>query len=135
MSCHTDERVRRDLVMLEEMARARTGKPLHKVRLSVARSIGIAPGTAETIRKRRSKGVKQWMAELVTAALVRELRAEAARVNHELELALARGAPIDGDEAAEAEAKIAEARGLLARGRALIDEALAARGETERGWR
>jgi hypothetical protein len=112
MSCvTTDERARYRIMFLERLEVFRSERDLGDLRPEIAARIGIAPGTAENVRKRRSKGVRQWVAERIDAAFVAGLREEIVRLANELEMALQGGARPGGDEVIEiqtAMSKVAE---------------------------
>lgn len=75
---------------LEDDAARRFGLPVKVVRPLVAREVGVAPGTLENVRKGRTKGLRGWIERKIDDALVRALKREAARIDHELVVAQAR---------------------------------------------
>ena len=80
----------------------------------VAREVGVAPGTLENLRKGRSKGLRGWIERKIDAALGRALEREAARINHELAMAKARGLAADRRALASMVAARADLNALLA---------------------
>lgn len=116
MSCvTTDERARYRLTFLERLEVFRSERDLGDLRPDLAERIGIAPGTAENVRKRRSKGVRQWVAERIDAAFIRSLQEEIVRLTYELENALQSGARAGGDEVIEIETAMAKMAQILRR--------------------
>lgn len=83
-------------VELEE----RTGLKLPDARETVARRLGIAPGTLERLRKRRLKNPGAYLYWKLKAAIINELQAEAIRLAHEAHILAATGVDPRSDEAA-----------------------------------
>jgi transcriptional regulator with XRE-family HTH domain len=81
---------------------------------TVARRIGIAPGTLENMVRGRSKTVSLSIAAAVRAALVKDLASEIERLTRELVRARHLGA--DHDETCQVEALLAQAKALLTEG-------------------
>lgn len=108
-----DLAVRSDLSRLEEIRARRLGTSKAIARTSVAREVRVAPGTLENIRKQRTKGVRGWIAETIRGALLRELEAEMARLQHEYEVLVRTGADPRGDEVAEVQTFLMRARKSL----------------------
>jgi hypothetical protein len=108
-----DQAVRSDLSRLEEIRAARLQASRAHARASVARETRLAPGTLENIKRQRTKGVRGWIADTIRGALVRELEREIARLNHELQILLQRGADHREPEMAEVHDLLARARQSL----------------------
>lgn len=104
---------RQSVRFLEDHAAEQGSMPVGVARKIVARRIGVSPGTLEGIRKGRTKGVREWVAERIRAAFIRELEAEIARLSHELQMARARGSDPRSDVMAKAVASLASARALI----------------------
>lgn len=100
-----------DGLVSREASRAGTVKPL-AVR-SVARRIGLAPGTLANVIRGRAKRLTAATVQAIRGAVIRELEAEIARLTHELELARASGADPRSDQIAEIETLLNRARVLL----------------------
>lgn len=98
---------------LETKERNRSGDSIPTARRSVARRIGVAPGSLENLSRGRSKGVRAFLYEKIRAAFIRECEQEMARLAHELELARQAGLRVDGVEIGEIEAHFAAIKELL----------------------
>ena len=85
----------RAVTWIEDDAARRYGLPVKLARPIVAREIGVAPGTLENVRKGRTKGLRGWIERKIDAALTRALERQIAGLNHELEMAKARGVAAD----------------------------------------
>lgn len=98
---------------LEEREQTRSGVSRPNARRSVARRIGVAPGSLENLCRGRSKGVRAYLYEAIRAAFIRECEHEMARLAHELEMARQAGLRSDSDEIGEIEAHFAAIKELL----------------------
>ncbi len=98
---------------LEEREQTRSGVSLPNARATVARRIGVAPGSLENLRRGRSKGVRAFLYEKIRAAFIRECEQEMARLAHELEMARQAGLRSDSVEIGEIKAHFAALRELL----------------------
>ncbi len=98
---------------LEDRERIRCGVTLPVARASVARRVGVAPGTLERLRAGRIKGVREWIASALRGALIAELEAEIGRAEHELTILRASDRRIDRSQVAEVEAGLASLRRTL----------------------
>ncbi|MHB2169939.1 hypothetical protein [Alsobacter sp. R-9] len=83
---------------------------------TVARRIGLAPGSLENVVRGRAKRLTIGITEAIRGAVVRELEHEIASLNHELQLARASGADPRSLQVAEIEALLAKADALLREG-------------------
>jgi hypothetical protein len=83
---------------------------------SVARRIGLAPGSLENVVRGRAKRLTLGITEAIRGAVIRELEHEIARLHHELELARASGADPRSLAVGEIEACLARAQALLNEG-------------------
>ena len=91
-----------------ELREARTaGTTLANARTTVARRLGVAPGTIENLRRGRTNGVRAWLAEKIAQAVIREILSEIRGLEHELAMARQCGARAGGSEIAEIEAGLA----------------------------
>ena len=81
-----DEAARRWAGELEERGARRSGVSRVQARRIVARRTGLAPGTLENIKNRRTKGVRGWVLGVLQAAYVREIENEIARLSDELDM-------------------------------------------------
>lgn len=71
---------------LEDRESRAAGVPLRLARRVVARRTGIPAGALENLRRGRTKGVRAWILSALQTALIRELEAEIARDEHEIQL-------------------------------------------------
>lgn len=89
---------------LEDRERARSGSKLPDARAAVAERIDVPAGTLKNLRKKRVKGIYVHWYERLQAAVVRDLQAEMARLQHEQHIILQTGMdPREGEAAAVAE--------------------------------
>lgn len=102
--------------LLEDRETARLGK-LAVARATLARRIGCAPGTLESLRKGRLKRIEGWLHDKLMNLLVSEIEAEIRRLNAELENYRARGLDLDRTPA------MAHLRLAVEQAQALIGEA------------
>lgn len=98
------ERARDWSVALEDREQARSGSKLPDARAAVAQRIGVPPGTLRNLRLNRVKGIAAHWYERLRAAVVLDLQAEMARLQHEQHIILQTGLdPREGEAAAVAE--------------------------------
>lgn len=83
---------------LEAREASRAGVPIRVARRTVARRVGLAPGTLENIKLGRTKGVRAFVFEKIRAAFLREAENEVRRLEHELAMARQIGADARCDE-------------------------------------
>jgi hypothetical protein len=96
---------------LERIERER-GADRDAARRTVARRIGIAPGTVENIARGRKKSVAGWIEAKIKDAAINALEQEMRRL--ECELAMVRGGGgVSGDALASAAAALDRARELV----------------------
>lgn len=98
---------------LEDREAARTGQPINDARQSVARKVGVAAGTLETLRCGRLKAVAVHVYERLRSAVAADLAAEIKRLEHELELTRQAGVDPRSVEISEVETHLAAARKAL----------------------
>lgn len=72
---------------LETREAGRSGIPVRMARKTIARKIGVAPGTLENLANGRMKRLSAWCFERLRGAVVAELQQEIGRCQHELEIA------------------------------------------------
>lgn len=85
-----------------------------EARRVLARHVGCAPGTLETLRKGRLKRIEGWFHDKLEALLVREIEAEIRRLTRELEAyRRAGGDPARAPQVARLVAAIAQAQRLI----------------------
>jgi hypothetical protein len=111
-----DDEARHWVKGLERREIDRAGCCVPVARRAVARRIGVAPGTLENIGRRRCKGVRGWLVEVLRQAFANELQREIERLTHEREMVLRRGDDIGARQAREVQAHLDAARRVLARG-------------------
>lgn len=102
---------------LEAMEKERTHVSVPVARRTVARRIGVAPGSLENLSRGRSKGVRVTIYEKIRAAFIRACEQEMARLQHEMELARQAGRGPHSGEIGEIQAHFAALRTLLKEGR------------------
>lgn len=124
---HPSERVRMSALVfssdtrgiarvLEDRETERVGK-LPIARQSLARRVGCAPGTLESLRKGRLKRVERWLHDKLEALLVGEIESEIRRLTHELETyRRTRGDAPGAPEMARLVAAIEDAQRLIGKG-------------------
>lgn len=98
---------------LETIEAQRSGAPLTVVRPTVARRLGVAPGTLENIRRGRIKDVRKGVFDSLKDGLIRELQAEMRRYEFELQILRQTGTDPRSPEISEVEAGLAQARKAL----------------------
>lgn len=91
-----------------------------EVRPSVAREIGVTPGTLEDIRKGRLKSLRGRVERAIDAALVRFLMRQQDHIEHELALANARLGRGDRSVVARAQAASEAAAALIAEAKGIV---------------
>ena len=102
--------------VLEARETERSGK-LPFARQNLARRIGCAPGTLESLRKGRLKRVERWFHEKLESLLIGEIEAEIRRLTFELETyRRTRGDVAGAPEMARLVAAIENAQKLIAGG-------------------
>lgn len=97
---------------LEHRERSRVSS-IRIARERVASRLRIGVGTFENLVRGRVKRVDANIRDRLQALMVRELEAEIARLQHELEMARQIGAPLNSDQVGEIETHIAKAAALL----------------------
>lgn len=75
----------REIARLLEDREAARGSRLDLARKALARRLGCAPGTLESLRKGRLKRIECWLHERLEALLIREIEQEIGRLTRELE--------------------------------------------------
>lgn len=91
----------------------RSGLLADEARERVASRLGVAPGTLENLLLGRLKGVASYLRDRLRSAVIRQIEAEIARLEHDLQMArLGALGPTDDDVAA-AEAALEKARAFL----------------------
>lgn len=98
---------------LERDCMQRDGVKLPEARVTIARRLGIAPGTLENIARGRKKSVAGWIEQKIKDAFSNALQSEIRRLEAELELVRARDGGIRDDALASADAALARARELV----------------------
>lgn len=96
------ERARDWAVAIEDAAAKEARASLRVVRPSVAREVGVSPGTLENLRAGRLKGIAAHIYERLQAATLRRLQAEVQRIEHEIHVLKAQGLDGRSDEMAAA---------------------------------
>lgn len=100
--------------LLEDREAERVGT-LPIARRTLARRIGCAPGTLETLRKGRLKRIERWLHDKMEALLIGEIEAEIRRLTLELEAyRRTRGDAAGASEMARLVAAIENAKRLIA---------------------
>lgn len=113
------KRARENWELLESIEMARSDLNRQEARLKIAEREKVSVSTADNLMKRRLKDIGAYVYRQIYLATIKELRAEIARLEHELELRLAHGEDPDGFEVGAVVAYIASARqalGLPSRG-------------------
>lgn len=105
-----DSRAGRLLRLLESIESADRGVSRPQAMQSIARRIGVAPGTLENIKRERTKGVRAWVLGKLHEALV----AEIGRIQGELAAAASCGVAVAAREVGAAAAVLTEAKSILA---------------------
>lgn len=106
-----------DLVTRLERAELHDGVKLPAARASVARRIGVSPGTLQSNRRGRVKRVAHEVFQRLHAALERQLEREIEAATHELLVLRAAGARMDTSALVKADENLARARQHLAEAR------------------
>jgi len=101
------------LSKLERAEKSRSDRKLNAIRPELAEKIGIPAGTAENIRRGRSKGVRQWVAAKIRKAFVRELADQMMRLSGDLQLVFQSGARPNSDEVVALQTALAALRKLI----------------------
>jgi hypothetical protein len=97
---------------LERIERER-GADRDAARRTVARRIGIAPGTVENIARGRKKSVAGWIEAKIKDAAINALEQEMRRLECELAMVRGGGGGVSGDALASAAAALDRARELV----------------------
>ncbi len=94
-----DYSAHRDAVIwLEEREAKKLGVKIEHARKALARAMRLAPGTLLDIRKGRLKSLRGNVERAIDAQLITTLKKEIERLEHELEMAEARGVATDRRE-------------------------------------
>lgn len=124
MSAATFEDLARQWVRgLEEDEARASGEPLLVARQSLARKIGVAPGTLENIRRGRLKHIGKTIADQIQAYMVRHLQREIQRRTNDLQMVLECGKGIGDPEVDRLREAIARAQRVLDEGAGTDDSA------------
>jgi hypothetical protein len=106
------DRAHRWLTTLEDDAKANAPNA-GEARLSVARKIGVLPGTLRNLRKKRVKDVSAAVYHNINVAFIRHIEHELRRLIHERHIAIQQGLAPTSPEVAEIETLISEAEAAL----------------------
>lgn len=98
---------------LEDAESRRLGLPVARARGSVARKLGISPGTLENIRRFRAKTIPNWLMARIRAEFVSVLQTEIRTLEHEIHLARQTGMDPRENDLAKAEAQLVAAKEIL----------------------
>lgn len=98
---------------LEDAEAKRLGVPVTDVRPSVARKLGISPGTLEGIRRFRTKIIPNWIMARIRLEFVALLQSEIRRLEHEIHIARQAGADHRDNDLAAAETQLCNAKKIL----------------------
>lgn len=109
----TVDDARRWAKFLEDREAARTGLPVQDARPAVARRVGAAPGTLQNLRKNRLKSIAAHVYGGLRAWVIRELEAEKAALEHELQILRQQGLDPREVQVEEATSSLAEVRAAL----------------------
>jgi hypothetical protein len=101
------------VIRLEDAEKRRSGVPLQIARRAVARKIGAAPGTLENIRRGRTKGVRGWIFERLSSAVVAEIQFEIASLEHDLQMARQSGVGAHEGEIRAMDSRRADLRAVI----------------------
>lgn len=102
---------------LEDREASRSECPIAAARASVARRVGVSPGTLENLRNGRLKTVAVHIFAGLRAAIERDIQAEIDALENELVAARAAGLELSEAPLRAAEAALGAARQALMRGR------------------
>lgn len=105
----SDEKARESLIREENVRCALSDMARREVRASIAREIGISPGTIENIRKNRFSSLRTVVRDRIYAWTLNTLQKEIRRLEHELQMALQCGEGPDSDEVVGAKAALKKA--------------------------
>lgn len=103
---------------LEDREAARSGLSVKEARPIVARRLGVAPGTLESVRKGRLKTIAAHIYDRLRLNVVAELQAEMRALEHELHVLQATGVDPRDSAIDEVVADLAKVRLALGIGRA-----------------
>lgn len=98
---------------IERREADRTGQPVKTVRPSIARRIGTTAAALEHVSRGRAKRISAHLFAALQGAFIRELSAEIARAEHEIEMARQCGVDPRAAEMAALEAGASAARKLM----------------------
>jgi transposase-like protein len=99
--------------VLERSEAHRLGVTESDARKSIARRLGVSPGTLENIRRLRTKVVPNWLMNKVRVELIAVLQLEIQRLEHEIHIARQTGSDHREDALCMAETQLAKARKAL----------------------
>ena len=109
----TVDDARRWAKFLEDREAKRSGQNVDEARPAVARRVGAAPGTLQNLRKNRLKSIAAHVYGGLRAWVIRELEAEKAALEHELQILRQQGVDPREEQVEEAQASLAEVRSAL----------------------
>lgn len=109
----TDALARDWVGKLESGEAKRANLPQKLARPIVARRIGVSPGSLENIARGRTKGIRNWIAERIKAAVIRELETEIRGLTHDLQVARQCGLGPGSPEVCSCKASLATALAAL----------------------
>ncbi len=96
------ERARTWAAAIEDSAAKEARASLRVIRPSVAREVGVSPGTLENLRAGRLKGIAAHIYERLQAATLRRLQGEMRRIEHEIHILAQQGLDPRSDDMAAA---------------------------------
>lgn len=108
-----DAQICSDLSRLEAIEAVRSNVTVTAAREIIARKTALSSSTFENIRRGRAKRISAFVAERVRLLFVSELQAEMKRLEHDLAMALARGAKPDSYAIRTALSALSDARALI----------------------
>ena len=98
---------------LERDCMQRDGVKLPEARVTIARRLGVAPGTLENLRRNRTKGPRVGIVEKLRAAMIALLQSEMRRLDAQLEMVRRCGGEHREHDIRAAAAALADARKVL----------------------
>jgi transposase-like protein len=99
--------------VVEDSEAVRLGIQVRAARKSVARRLGVAPGTLKNLRSLRAKVVPNWLMVRIRAEFINVLQAEIRRLEHQITIARQIGLDHRDDDLAAAETEIRKAKALI----------------------
>jgi transcriptional regulator with XRE-family HTH domain len=93
--------------------RDRTGQSCGELRASVARRVGVSPGTIENVQRGRIKEPRKSLMDKLRVALVKELQSEVMRHEHEIHILKQTGSDPRDSKIAEVETSLEKIRQTL----------------------